>query len=124
MSPRQVQKSIDMGSKTILGIMALGLMSFFSTWVFNTVVATKTSTIENRAMLEPLTVATRSLDTTIRKMNIDADMRNLDMMDALNKITTRMEVNEERLHNVISDCEENYTQIEKCKSLHLRKRGD
>ena len=118
-----VETGISLGSKTILGGMALAMISFFSTWIFNTVEENKTVSVENRAMFKPLLRAVEKLTVTTQKMNIDADMRNLDMLDALNIISVKMENHEIRLRNVTLDCEENHKSIEKCKSMHYTRGG-
>ena len=105
MSPQQVRKA---GSTTILITLAIGAMSFFSTWVFNTVV-------ENKVMFTPLLATVARLDINAEKRRAREEVVHKEMMTTLSDMAIRLGSYEIKLYHVIADCDDNRDQIQQCR---------
>ena len=98
---RRVQK---WGSITILSGLGGTLVAALILWVFG-------NSYKNSMALAPLVVSVDRLSTTIGKTNTRNTREHNIIVEKLQNINGRININETKLHEVIKDCDENHKDI-------------
>ncbi len=106
------------GSFTILGGLGATLVAGLIGWIAST-------TVENKITFAPIVAAIDTLNTNLEKQDsrsVAQEFRNTTehelIIDKLQKINTRININETKLFRVMDDCDENNIDIKHCQQFH------
>ena len=113
-----MKEVMKVGGFTILTGLGATLVAGMLGWLFST-------TLENKITFAPVVSAIEDLNTNIKKQEkrdkkqeLQNTMEHNLIIDKLQKINTRINVNETKLFRVMTDCDENHNDIKDCKRLH------
>ncbi len=108
------------GSFTILGGLGATLVAGLIGWIAST-------TVENKITFAPIVAAIDTLNTNLEKQDgrsVAQEARNTTehelIIDKLQKINTRININETKLFRVMDDCDENHIDIKNCQKFYKK----
>ena len=99
------------GSFTILSGLGATLVAGALAWLFNT-------TLENKITFAPVVFAIQELTDNLEKQEARNSTEHILIIEKLQTINTRININETKLFRVVEDCKENNDDIKMCQRLH------